>query len=178
MIEEKRKLNWFRIFISTLILCAVMALMLWLYATKGQNVLSALEEKGGMTNLLWVVKHLLYIVPVIVSAIVLTNLYYLDGWEREGVSKKEKGIAVVLVTLFTYGIMLPIIISMSKTPAPLPDIELEVLPNAAPTLIELTQGWFFVQIIPFILWALYMFVRNESELKELEAQDFNKEETK
>ena len=178
MIDEKRKLNWLRIFISTLILCVLMALMLWLYATKGQNIFSALEEKGGMTNLLWAVKHLLYIAPVILSAIVLSSLYSLDGWERYGVSKKEKGIAIVLVTLFTYFVMLPIVVSMSKAPTPLPDIELELLPDAAPTLIEITRGWFFVQIIPFMLWALYMFVRNETEQKELIEETGCKEEEK
>lgn len=147
-------------------LCAVMAVMLWSYANETQEIFDELGKDGKMNNLLWLVKHISYILPVIVGAVALTALYSAAKWNQPAISKLEQGIAVLITMLFTYAVMLPYVIS--KTPeAPLPQEIIDKLEKIPPSLIEITRGWFFVQIIPFILWALYLFVRCESEKREL-----------
>ena len=163
---KENKPSIVRILISAALLCAIMAIMLWSYATEMQDVFEALEESGKMSNLLWLVKHIAYVVPVIVAAIALNILYSSAKWERAVASKKEKGIAVVITALFTYAVMLPYVIS--KTPkTPLPQDIIDKIGEVPPSLIEITRGWFFVQIVPFIILALYMFIRCEAEEKEL-----------
>ena len=162
MKENKRNLSVYKIIISAASLCAIMAVMLWLYATKAQDIFSAIEEKGKMDNLLWLVKHITYILPVIVDAAVLWGIYSASKWDVPVYSKKEQGLAVLLTAAFTYIIMLPCVIFMSPAKE-----TVEQTAEQIPTLIEITRGWFFIQLVPFILWALYLFVRCESEKREL-----------
>ena len=76
-VQEKREKEneVFKLILSTISLCLIMFLLLYVYHTVLPDILAGYEEKGNMEHTAWLVEYSAYLPPVIVMAVLLTVLY-------------------------------------------------------------------------------------------------------
>ena len=152
-----------KIVVFSLVLCFVMCACLAWYFTKVPETLHYLEEEKR-PNTQWLVQYGSVLPPVILCAILLT-LFYKFGKSYIPVStQRDKAVISGIVFLFTYAVLLPIVVSRSSAADITPPAEGE---EEIKTLIERSVAWFTVQILPFLLMVSYHIFRASSEKKEL-----------
>ena len=162
---KKTRINSFRVASASVIICAVMGLMLSLQTGKLQNILLKISEKGELENLEWLFEYASYCLPVIIVAIVLTAFYSIFKAEDATVMHKEKTIASVVLTIFTFAILLPIVASKK-----------EPLEEGGKTLIEMTAVWFAFQAVPMLVMMLYHTAMNDGSEKVIDTGEKASEE--
>ena len=147
---KKTRINALRVSLASIILCAVMGVMLSLQAGKVQDILQKIADKGKLENLEEFVKYAAYCLPIIMAAIVLTVLY--EVWKADDaiVMHREKAIATVVMALFSYAVLLPIVASKN-----------EPVGESEKTLIEMTIVWFVFQAVPMLVMMLYHVAMND-----------------
>ncbi len=146
-------------------ICAVTAGVFYTYSELIPKTLDALTEKGKMENTIWVVQNF---VPMLTIGIIITALGIIYRCIKLPNSKKqsEKGIIMLITMLFTYGVILPYVMSRSigcfdPVPEGVEDVK---------SLLENTASWFVIQIIPFMIVTSYHFVRASRPIEELDAE--------
>lgn len=143
-----------RIVAFSIVMCAVMTGLFYLYSKGVPKALAALEEKGKMSNTIWVVEHFTPMLTIAGLIIALVLIYKLVKAPVNEV-QSEKGWIMLLVALFTYGVILPYVIKASwGCFLPVPEGEEDIK-----SLLEHTASWFVIQIIPFMITVTYHFVR-------------------
>ena len=168
MIQNRKKLDTFKIVICTVGLCLLAILIMHLYADKVPELVEKINEKGNMPNVIWVLEHVSISLPVIILAIAL-SVFYCNKEKYTPVStQKEKFYISLFTALFVYAAMLPYVYFSSKGMAD------ELAAEGLKSLWELTYKWFFVQIVPFMIMISYHAVRADSEERELASAEEDK----
>lgn len=147
----------FKVIVCAVALCIIMAILLYMYNALVPSKIAELEEKGKMDNVVWIIQYGSHLPPVVLIAVLLSVFYrnkneYVRIYTQRNMAKISGGVAV-----FTYVVMLPYVIFMSKSEAD----------GDAVTLIDRTITWFAAQIIPFMILIAYHSVRASTEAKEL-----------
>lgn len=140
------------------LLCAIMSVMLYLYCTKCQDIFTDIENaKHSMPQFLWVVKHVINLLPVPILTIILWLTHRHNEKSRSYYLHKEQLIESICAMLFTFLVLLPYIVIKSKS-GEIPDAEEteEVI-----TLLDKTLDWFVVQFIPFTVLIMYHHIRGK-----------------
>ena len=143
-------------------MCAVMTGLFYLYYTGIPKIIAELEEKGKMDNTITAVEYLSPMFNVAGLIIALVLIYKLV---KAPVSElqSEKGWIMLIVAVFTYGVILPYVIKESAGCfLPVPEGEEDVV-----SVLEMSITWFSVQLIPLVITLGYHIVRASSEAKEL-----------
>ena len=160
--KQTRTQELYRLIVSAIVLCIVMAVMLAIYVAIIPDALAKYESEGDMEHTAWLVKYASYLPPVIVVAILLTCFYSNASYVPVR-TQKDKATVVAIVFIFTYAVLF--VYALLVSPGwnlPTPEFEEEVK-----TLFEKSAGWFFAQLIPFMILLSYHTVRSSSEKKEL-----------
>ncbi len=143
-----------RIVIISIVMCAVVCAIFYAYSKLSQKALEALEEKGNMQNTIWVVENFIPIITIVGIIAALCAIYKLIKIPTLQI-QSEKGWIMLIVALFTYGVILPYVINQSRGCFdPVPEGEEDVL-----SLLEKTVSWFVMAIIPFMISISYHFVK-------------------
>ncbi len=150
----------------SLILCFVMCAFLTWYLTSVSDTILELEEKGKMDNTIWLVKYASVLPPVIVCAILLTLFYKFGNSYIAVKTQRDKAIIMSVVFLFTYAVLLTLILQRSQGWY-LPDVEPEEGEEIVKTLFDRSVIWFSVQLIPFFIAISYHLLRSSNEKKEM-----------
>lgn len=161
-----RKVDSFKVTVFSAVLCILMIVILYWYANGLQETFADLKEIGKLPNVIWLVKHLAYVIPGVAVAVVLTLFYSNKEKYVPVVVQKEKFYITLIVAAFTYLVMLPYVIISSKMGE---SIDPET-GEAITTLLDITVNWFFVQIIPFIILVSYHAIRRGTEEEELKRE--------
>ena len=140
---KKLKIDSFRTASASVIACAVMGIMLRLQTHKVQEILAMLTEEGKLENVKWLVEYAAYCLPVVPVIIALAIFYSIFKGDKTTVHKEQTIVSIVLM-VFTYAILLPIIAS-NKEP----------VGESEKTMLEISVNWFAVQIVPFLIMLLY-----------------------
>jgi len=164
--QKIRRVDSFKVTVFSVILCILMIVILHWHANGLQDTFADLEEIGKLPNVIWLVKHLAYVVPVVAVAVLLTLFYSNKEKYVPVVVQKEKFYITLIVAAFTYFVMLPYVIISSKMGETV-DPETG---EAITTLLDITVNWFFVQIIPFLLLVSYHAIRRGTEEEELKRE--------
>lgn len=142
----------------SLLLCAAMSLMLYLYCTKCQDIFSDIENaKHSMPQFLWVVKHVMHLLPVPILALILCLTHRHNEKNSAFALHKEQLIESVCAMLFTFLVLLPYVIIKSKS-GEVPDAEET---EEVVTLLNKTLDWFVVQFVPFMVLIMYHHIRGK-----------------
>jgi succinate dehydrogenase/fumarate reductase cytochrome b subunit len=165
MTYNKKKLDHFKIVISTVGLCLLSILIMHLYADKVPEIIEKVNEKGSMANVIWVIERITIVAPVIFLAVALSIFYCNKEKYLPVNTQKEKFYISLFTALFVYGVMLPYVYFSSKGMAE------ALAEEGLETLWQLTYKWFFVQIIPFMIMISYHAIRADSEERELSAAE-------
>ena len=152
--NKKRKIDIFRLCVGCFCACFAMAMALSFHTGKVQETIAKLVEKGKLSNVEWVVEHLSYCLPVVLVALVIAAVYSIMKSGTAENKQSEMTIVSMVVIVFTYAIMLPFVFSKKE---PIEDSE--------KTLIDISIKWFFFQLVPLIVLALYHGSRAEYERK-------------
>jgi len=160
--QKKAKVDAFKIVLYSAILCLLLLAVLYWQAHGLQDIIQRMEDKGKMPNAIWVAKHGAYIVPIILVTVVLTLLYSDKSKYIPVITQKEKMCIALISAAFTYVVLLPYVIISSK----IGQADAEDAANVK-TLLDITVNWFFVQIVPFVLWITYHAIRKGNEESEL-----------
>lgn len=143
-----------RIAAFSLVMCGVMTALFYLYSKGVPKALAALEEKGKMENTIWAVEYFTPMLTIAGLIIALVLIYKLVKAPANEV-QSEKGWIMLVVAVFTYGVILPYVLKESVGCfLPVPEGEEDVK-----SLLEHTASWFVIQIIPFMITVTYHFVR-------------------
>ncbi len=154
---DKRKLNILRVIICAVVLCALMWTLMYGYADGLELIGEKLEEinpdkTGDMKNTMWLIEHIMFILPVCILLIFQLIFYRIWKERDEQVLHKECFISLLVAFLFTYAILLPaVIISSKQAPVPVD----EETGKELPTLIIKTGEWFIWQFMIFLAPLLY-----------------------
>ena len=164
---QKASVNIVRMLIAALLLCAVLALLFYLRVDLAEELIEKCEEKEGMDNMIWLIRHLSAFIPSIAMIVVLT-LFYSNKEKYVPIkTQNEKLIAVLLAAIFFFAVLVPI---ASSWVIPAVVVDEEVIEEET-TLLNIAVNWFFVQIVPFIIMLTYHYARGESEKKALEQKE-------
>lgn len=174
---DKKKLNILRTVICAIILCGLMCGALWGYVKGLEIITDKLEQinpdkTGDMDNTLWLVEHIMFILPVCV--LLIFQLIFYSIWKEKDVTVLHKECFISLLTafLFTYAIMLPaVIIYSNNAPAALDEMTGEELPS----LWIRSAEWFIWQFMIFLAPLLYRKVAADTA-KNLEEEEEKLEE--
>ena len=166
--RQARTNEIYKIIVCAVALCIIMAIMFAIYNSTVPAKLAEFEADGKMEHTAWLVHYGSYVPPVIVVAIILTCFYSTKGSEYVPVkTQRQKAIIVGAVFAFTYAVLFTYAITSSPGwNLPVAEGEEEIK-----TVFENTAGWFFAQLIPFMILLSYHLVRASSEKKELEANE-------
>lgn len=173
---NKPKMNILRTVLCAVALCALMAVMLFLFHGVMDTVTQRLEEidpqkDGDMKNTLWLIEKMLYIIPVCVLLICQTVIYKFAK-TKKSIAYRERAWELIAAFVFTYAILLPAIFIYSNNNPPVVDAETG---EEALSLIARSVQWFVWQILIFLPAILYHRVMATS-VKDTEVQE-EKEET-
>lgn len=147
----------FKVIVCTVALCIIMAILLYMYNALVPSKIAELEEKGKMDNVIWIVQYGSHLPPVIIIAVLLSVFYRNKNEYVKIHTQRDMARISAIVAAFTYAVMLPYVIFMSKTEAD----------GDAATLIDRTVTWFVAQIVPFMILIAYHSVRASTEAREL-----------
>lgn len=116
---DKKKLNILRVMICAVILCAFMWALMYGYAEGIEILAEKLEEinpnkTGDMKNTMWLIEHIMFILPVCILLIFQLVLYLIWKEQDAQVLHRECFISLLVAFLFTYAILLPAVIIFSK----------------------------------------------------------------
>ena len=170
---EKKKLNILRTVICAVILCALMWSLMYGYADGLEIITEKLEEinpdkTGDMDNTLWLIEHIMFIIPVCILLVFQLVLYAIWKERDASVLHRECFISLLVAFLFTYAILLPAVIIYSKQ-APV-QID-EETGKELPTLIIKTGEWFIWQFIIFLAPLLYRKVAADTAKNSTEEEE-------
>ena len=160
---KKLKINSFRTASASAIACAVMAILLRFQTHTVQEILAKIEEEGKLDNVAWLVKYAACFLPVVPVVIALV-IFYSVFKDKSTVVHKEQTIVSVVLIVFTYAILLPIV-SYNKEP----------VGESEKTMLELSVNWFAFQIVPFLIMLLYHSSMTEENTAPAEACDKSKD---
>ncbi len=151
------------ILFCAVMLCVIMSLLLYIYNTSVPSLISELEAKKDMEQVVWLVRYGSLLPPVPVLALCIALMFAgKKGADPVTIQKKKAWISLT-ACIFTYGVLMTY--AVLKSPEwYLPQAERQ---EQNVTLFENTWGWFFAQIIPFVILISYHFVRASSKEKEL-----------
>ena len=150
-----------RIVSFSLVMCAVMTGLFYLYYTGVPKIIAELEKKGKMENTITAVEKLTPMLNIAGLIIVLVLIYKLVKAPMDQI-QSEKGWIMLVVTVFTYAVILPYVLKQSEGCfLPVPEGEEDVK-----SLLEITASWFVVQIIPLMITTMYHFVRAGKKIEE------------
>lgn len=153
----------YKMILCAITLCIVMAIMLAIYNGTVPAKLAEYEAEKNMEHTAWLVHYGSYVPPVIVIAVVLTCFYSYGATYEPVITQKRKAIIVGIVFAFTYLVLFTYAL-LSSPGWNLPAAEGE---EEIKTMFENCAGWFFAQLIPFMILLSYHLVRASSEKKEL-----------
>ena len=143
-----------RIVAFSVVMCAVMVGLFYLYYTGVPKIIAELEEKGKMENTITAMEYLSPMFNVAGLIVALVLIYKLVKAPVHEI-QREKGIIMLIVAVFTYGVILPYVLKESAGCfLPVPEGEEDVV-----SLLETTASWFVVQLIPFMITITYHFMR-------------------
>lgn len=155
----------FKLIICATVLCLAMGIMLVLYNATVPDALEYFDKEGKMEHTAWLVKYGSYLPPVIAIAGLLTSMYSFGVYVPVK-TQKHKAAIITIVFLFTYTALLGY--TMVKSPDWLHNLQTG---SENATMFSDCAGWFFAQIIPFIIVFSYHIIRASSEKKELEENE-------
>lgn len=175
---DKKKLNILRVMICAVVLCAFMWALMYGYAEGIEIIAEKLEEinpnkTGDMKNTMWLIEHIMFILPVCILLIFQLVLYAI--WKERDATKlhRECFISLLAAFLFTYAILLPAVIIFSKqAPAQID----EETGKELPTLMVKTGEWFIWQFMIFLAPLLYRKVSADNTHNLQKAEDEEIEE--
>ncbi len=153
-----------KILLFTLICCFVMSALLTWYISWVPEKAAYLEEEER-PNTLWLLEYGSAALPCVAVAAVLTVLYRL--WYVPVETQRDKTVVILLVAVFTYGVLLPMIITNNGGWDTVRIIEVEKKEEEIVTLFGQTYVWFFTQLIPFVLMLAYHITKASAEKREL-----------
>lgn len=153
----------YKMILCAIALCIIMTVMLAMYNSTIPAKLAEFEKDGKMEHTAWLVHYGSYVPPVIVVAVVLTCFYSYGAPYEPVVTQKRKAIIVGVVFAFTYLVLFTYAL-LSSPGWNLPAAEGE---EEIKTMFENCAGWFFAQLVPFMILLSYHLVRASSEKKEL-----------
>ena len=148
-----------RILVVSVLMCAVLTGIFYLYSRFIPEALDSLHEEGNMDNTIWAVE---YFTPMLTILIVVAALYLVYKPMRRipiSLVQTEKGYIWLVIAVFTYAVILPYVLNRSiGCFDPVPEGEQNVL-----SLLEKTATWFIIQIIPLMLAVAYHFTRAKAK---------------
>ena len=166
--NKKISLDMFKLCVCAIALCIIMGLMLGTYNAVVPDKLAEYEEQGDMDNVAWIVRYGSVAIPVIIVAIILTFFYRNKSQYVPVNTQTEKAYICLVVSLFTFFVMLPYVIAMSGGFVVEQTVQNELGEDqTVKTLLGNTASWFAAQIIPLVIITSYHFIRVSSEKKEL-----------
>lgn len=154
---DKKKLNILRTIICATLLCALVATLMYGYVKGVEAIGEKLEEinpdkTGDMKNTMWLVEHIMFILPVCILLIFQLIFYGIWKEKNAAVMHRECFISLMAVFIFTFAVMLPVVIIYSKhSPVPID----EETGKELPTLMIKTGEWFMWQFMIFLAPLLY-----------------------
>ena len=154
--KNRNKVNIWWILLCSVAMCALVTCMLIVYL-KGFDFftlkLEAVDpnKTDDMTNTLWLIEKVLYVLPVCVLLAFQVVFYKLVGGKKS-ITHRESAWEMTVALVFTYAVLLPLVITYSKNNPPLPDPETgeETL-----SIIARSMQWFMWQILIFAPAILY-----------------------
>ncbi len=154
-----------RVLISTLLLSGLFAACLYLYHTAFPFLEAHLLDTGKKSTA-WFVEQLSYSLPFILIGLYFTITYHAID-KRDGVASREKFWIAVLVTLCTYGVLLPYVNHVSgelyaaavEAGAEIPETEGKVPMTLLMDLLE----WFLRLSIPMGIVITFYGMRSSRE---------------
>lgn len=159
-----KSMNVFRVIVCSIVVCIVLGFLLYMFHNALPDVIDKLEEEGKMENFIEILKYNSHIPPVIILVGVIALFYAgKDKYIPVG-TQKEKLIVSSVAAAFTYFVMLPYVMIISRDAAAFGG-------SAIDTVLDGTVTWFAAQIIPFIILISYHAIRMSSEKKELEQNE-------
>lgn len=151
-------MNIARLLVCSVLMSLIMIIMLYLYCTQVQSIISELDAASKpMDNMIWVVENLARLFPMIAVAIFQLVVYSGDGNIR-GLYHREQRIECIIAMLFTFLIMLPFVYIKNRAN--------EAVDNegtVGTAVFEQTYMWFATQLIPFVILIMYHGVRYKAE---------------
>ncbi len=157
----------YKVIVCAIALCVIMGIMLAIYNSTVPDILAGFEEEGNMEHTAWLVHYGSYLPPVIVIAVILTFFYSFGTTYVPVKTQRQKALIVAIVFVFTYAVLFTYTLLTSPGwNLPVAEGEEEIK-----TMFENCVGWFFAQIVPFMILLSYHLVRASSEKKELEANE-------
>ncbi len=159
----QQKPDFSKIVLTAVLICVVTAVMLYFYVKTVPELIQKLEDLDAtMEHMIWFVDNLTLFFPMLVPILVLAAVYSNKQAYRPIYSQKEQFWICLVTMIFTYLVMMPYVLLMSRETVDLDGKEIE-------TLWDITYRWFFMQVIPLVLMTSYHAVRAESEAREPEA---------
>lgn len=165
--KQETESSVYKLIICAIALCIIMGIMLAIYNSTVPDILAGFEEEGDMEHTAWLVRYGSYVPPVIVIAVILTCFYSIGGAYVPVKTQKQKAIIVGVVFAFTYVVLFTYAwLTSPGWNLPVAEGEEEIK-----TMFENCAGWFFAQLIPFMILLSYHLIRASSEKKELEGNE-------
>lgn len=157
----------YKMIVCAVALCIIMGVMLAIYNSVVPDILAGFEEEGDMEHTAWLVHYGSYVPPVIVIAVILTCFYSFGGAYVPVQTQRHKSIIVGIVFAFTYVVLF----TYAWLTSPGWNLPATEGKEEIKTMFENCAGWFFAQIVPFVILLSYHLVRASSEKKELEENE-------
>ena len=154
--SNKSKVNILRVILCAILLCALVVGTLWLFLRANDVAAEKLEElnpkkTGDMKNMLWLIEKVLYILPVC-TLLIFQTLVYKMSKTKKSITHRERAWELIIAFVFTYAVLLPMVLIYSKNNPPVPDPETGV---EALSLAARSVQWFMWQILIFMPAILY-----------------------
>lgn len=161
-VPTRPKYDYFRMGICAALVGLVMILVFNVHNDQFAELVNKISEKKDSPNLLWLVEHLIAVVPTF-AAIITMCIVYRDKTRYVPIyTQREKFYISLILVAVTVLMLIYVVISDGKVDPK----------DGVKTLLEKTYTWFAAQIIPLTVLVSYHAFRSESEARELsEAAD-------
>ena len=149
MALENKKIDWIRVLLCTVAVCAVAIALFVFYDGKGAEIIEKFSADDKTPNLVWFFEHIFAILPVL-AMVIVSGFFYMGKERHTFVSMHvEKTIIFGAAAFFIYALMLPtVIIASPETVDPETN-------EAIQTLWDRTHIWFFAQMLPLLIVIFY-----------------------
>lgn len=156
MATNNKKMDWLRMLLCAVAICAVAVALFSFYDGKGAEIIEKFSADDKSPNLVWFFEHVFAAVPVL--AMVIASGFFYMGKEKCApiCAHTEKAIVFGAAAFFIYALMLPIVIASS------PEVIDPETNETIETIWDRTHVWFFAQILPLLIVIAYHVIRVRS----------------